>query len=212
MAEVGAVGLALLVGFFLLVLGAAVRLVVRSDHEAGARAAGAAAALLAFMVSAAVDWVWQLPVLPAAFLLLAAAVLAPAPRPASVRQLVIASPPGEAGTGARRRRLPVCVATALIAIVCLFAIGVPLTTVTAVRNSQAAVVAGDTTSALVNARSAARLEPGFVSAQLQLVSVRGLKHEFSAAPGAARATTRDEPQTWLAALSGMTDNLRPTLS
>ena len=41
----------------------------------------------AFMVCALVDWVWQVPVLPAAFLLLGAAVLAPAPRVVSARAL-----------------------------------------------------------------------------------------------------------------------------
>ena len=52
LAEVGVVGLCLLVGFFALALGAAVRLVVRSRYEERARAAGLAAALVAFLVSA----------------------------------------------------------------------------------------------------------------------------------------------------------------
>jgi len=191
-AEVGAVGLALLVGFFLLLLGAAVRAVMRSEHEARARAAGAAAALLAFMVSASFDWVWQLPVLPVAFLLLAAAVLAPGPRPVWVR--TAAALPDDTGGGARRRRVPVRVGLVVTAVACLVAIGVPLAEVSAVRQSQAAVAAGDTTLALADARSAVRLEPGAGSAQLQVALVLELKHDFPAALAAARKATRDEPQ------------------
>ena len=50
-------------------------LVVRSRYETRTYAAGAAAACIAFLVSAAADWVWQLPVFRCAFLLLGAAVL-----------------------------------------------------------------------------------------------------------------------------------------
>ena len=69
LAETGVVGLALLGSFFLLVLGAAVMLCRRSRYEARARAAGLTGALIAFTVGAAADWLWQVPVLPAAFLL-----------------------------------------------------------------------------------------------------------------------------------------------
>ena len=198
LAEVGVVGLALLVGFFLLVLGTAVRLVIRSDHEARARAAGAAAALLAFMVSAIADWVWQLPVLPAAFLLLAAAVLAPASPKALVREQVSGSEPRQARRGARGRRLLVRAGFGVVAIGCLVAIGVPLATVTNVRQSQAAVNAGNTTAALADARSAVRLEPGAASAQLQVALVLELQHHVRSALAAARMATRDEPQNWSA--------------
>ena len=85
LAETGVVGLALLGSFFLLVLGAAVMLCRRSRYEARVRAAGLTGALIAFTVGAAADWLWQVPVLPAAFLLLAAALLAPAAAPAPRR-------------------------------------------------------------------------------------------------------------------------------
>ena len=80
LAELGVVGLILMIGFLVTVLGSAILLVVRSQYEHRVRAAGAAAALLAFAVSAAVDWVWQISVLPVAFLLLGTAVVAPALR------------------------------------------------------------------------------------------------------------------------------------
>ncbi len=196
LAEVGLVGLALLVGFFVLVLGAAVRLVMRSEYEERARAAGATAALAAFVVSAAVDWVWQLPVLPAAFLLLAGAVLAPAPRPAFVRAGATALVPDGAGTGARGRGLVLRLGLVATALACVIAIGIPLAASSDVSKSQAAATAGNTSSALADARSAVRLEPGAASPQLQLALVLELEHDYPGALGAARRATRDESQNW----------------
>ncbi len=68
LAEVGVVGLALLLGFFVLVIASAVRATVRAQDEERMRAAAITAALVAFALAAGVDWVWQIPALPAAFL------------------------------------------------------------------------------------------------------------------------------------------------
>lgn len=180
LAEVGVIGLALLLGFLLLVLGIAVRLVIRSEHEARALAAGAVAALIAFAVSASADWVWQVPVLPAAFLLLAAAVLAP----------------GSRSSGARRNRILVRAGAILTALACLATIGIALGTASSVRQSQDAAAAGNTTLALAAAQTAARLEPGAASAQLQEALVLELRHDLPDAVAAARRATRDEPANW----------------
>jgi hypothetical protein len=196
LAEVGVVGLALLVGFFVLVLGAAVRLVMQSEYEGRTRAAAAAAALLAFMISAAGDWVWQLPVLPVAFLLLAAAVLAPAARRSSVGTAETAVPADGTGARASHRRLVGRVALVVTALACLAAIGIPLAAATDVSRSQAAAAGGNTSSALAEARSAARLEPGAASPQLQIALVLELQHSYGAAGTAARKATRNEPQNW----------------
>jgi O-antigen ligase len=192
LAEVGVVGLALLVAFFVLILGAALRLVMRSEYEARARAAGAAAALLAFVVSAVADWVWQLPVLPTAFLLLAAAVLAPASRRTSVR----AAAPADTASVTGRRRTVVRLGLVATALACLIAIGVPLAATSAVSKSQAAARTGKTSSALADARSGVRLEPGAAAPQLQLALVLELQHNYSAALAAAHQATRDESQNW----------------
>jgi len=179
--EVGLTGLALLMGFLLLVLVAAVGAVVGGRHEGRTGAAGTTAALLAFMVSALVEWVWQLPVLPAIFLLLAAAVLAPSKRTAAV---------------GRRGRFLLRTGFVVAALGCLAAIGIPLATTSAVRKSQAAVDAGNISLALADARSAVRLQPAASSAQLQEALVLELQHDFPAALAAARNATRDEPQNW----------------
>jgi hypothetical protein len=196
LAELGLVGVAILVGFFVVVLVAAVRLVMRSEFEARARAAAATAALAAFMVSAAADWVWQLPVLPVAFLLLAAAVLAPAPRRAVVRAPAAITSLDGSGTDSHPRRLVLRCALLATAIACLIAIGIPLAGASEVSKSQAAARVGNISSALLDARSAARVEPGAASPQLQLALVLELQHDYPAAVVAARKATRDESQNW----------------
>ena len=52
------------------------------------QAAGLTAALIAFCVAAAFDWIWQVPVVPAAFLLLAVPSWRPESGPAASVELV----------------------------------------------------------------------------------------------------------------------------
>jgi O-antigen ligase len=77
LAELGIVGLILIIGVVgaPLVVGTAKTLRARGDPDRSALFAAATAALAVFAVAAAVDWVWQLPAIVAAFLLVAAAVL-----------------------------------------------------------------------------------------------------------------------------------------
>jgi hypothetical protein len=182
LAETGLVGVVLLVSFFVLVLGAAIRLSMRSRYEARARTAGVIGAMIAFCVSAASDWIWQVPALPAVFLLLAAAVLAP---------------PRAMGSG-RAASLPVRLVLIATAIACLVAIAVPMATLSTVRESQAAVLKGDPRQALADASAAARLEPGAASPQIQLALVLELQGNVPDALAAAHRATVDEPNNWSA--------------
>ena len=180
LSDVGIVGLALLLGFFAVVLRVAFRLVARSRYEARARLAAVAAAMVAFLVSAGTDWIWQVPALPAAVLLLIAAVLAPR------RDSTFA------GTAAVR------VAAASGAVLALIAIAVPLSTANAVQQSQVAASRGDPAAALADARTAARIEPDAASPQIQLALVLELQRDYRAAVVAARRATTDEPDDWSA--------------
>ena len=143
LAETGIVGLVLLAAFLLVVLGATARLCIRARYEARVRAAGLAGALIAFLVAAASDWIWRVPALPAAFLLLTAAVLAPATGT-------------DRGPG-RRVSWSIRLGAVAIAGAALIAIAIPLATVSTVRQSQSAVVSGDPAQALADARTAVRL-------------------------------------------------------
>jgi hypothetical protein len=179
LAETGVVGLGLLGSFFLLVLGAAVRLSRRSRYEARVRAAGLTGALIAFTVGAAADWLWQVPALPAAFLLLAAALLAPV-----------------AARAPRRARRPLRLGAVALAIAALVAIAVPLATVNTVRASQAAVLSGDQPRALADARAAVRLEPNAASPRIQLALVLELQGDIPGALASAQAAASNEPSNW----------------
>jgi O-antigen ligase len=194
--ELGVVGLALLAAAFAVLLVAGVMLVIRSEHEARTRAAAATAAMLAMMVSAIADWVWQLPVLPAAFFLLAAAVLAPAAPAASVRKLAAAGAVDESRPGAGGSGVILRVGLAVVAAACLAGVGIPLASASDVRQSQAAAAAGNVSAALADARSAARVESGAAAPQLQLALVLELQHDYPAAITAATNATRDESQNW----------------
>jgi hypothetical protein len=198
LAEDGVIGLALLAGFFALVLAAAVRHSVRSKFEARTLAAGAAAALLAFAISAIADWTWQLPVLPVTFLLLGAAVLAPSSRSHRIRGARRNNDPSEGdrepgGLGSRKL---IRAGMILAAVACLMAIGIPLATTNAVRSSQAAASADEPSLALSDARLATQIEPGAASPHLQEALILEVERDLPAAIVAARQAIRDEPQNW----------------
>jgi len=183
LAEEGVVGLGLLVGFLALVLTVAVRLVTKTRFEHRTRTAGAAAALVAFLISAASDWIWQVPVLPVAFLLLGAALLAPSSRPA-------------AAEGAPLGRRLFRGAALVVALGAVVAIVVPLAETTDLRTSQAAASNGNLVLALRDARNAAGWEPGAAMPQLQLALVRESQGDLGDALSAARRAARDEPGNW----------------
>ncbi len=181
--EDGLIGLALIVGLFVLVIGRAATVAWRARYEARTYGAAATAACLAFAVSAAVDWVWQIPVLPVCFLLLAAAVFAP-------RRGAGAAPMPSWGRWLMRG------AMVLAALACLVAIVVPLSTTNAVRASQTAAASGNYPEALSYARAATSIEPGAASAQLQTALVLELEGKLGAAVQAAHNATTDEPLNW----------------
>jgi O-Antigen ligase len=207
-AETGLVGLALLVGFLVLVLVQAVRLVVRTAERTRTRAAGVAAALVAFAISAGTDWVWQVPVIPTAFILVAATVLIPSRR--AIRD-------GERGSTSRSRSgsdrqsgsgrhaksnrrwlgsMAVRVGVVVLAVLCTAAIGVPLAMTNALRRSQAAAAAGNLTLALSDARTAARVESGAGSPQVQEALVLESQGKPRQALAPALRAVHNEPDNW----------------
>ena len=70
LAELGIIGLILIVSFIAVVLGGGSSSREISRSTCG-QARGGDRLVLAFIVAAAVDWIWELPALPVAFLLLA---------------------------------------------------------------------------------------------------------------------------------------------
>ena len=236
LSETGLIGLVLIAGFLVTLIVAAV---VRSrdrDVETAGLAAAAAAAIVAFAISAAFDWMWQVPVLPVAVLLLAGAVLAPRLVEAeSVAGGVRAGEGGRArgsaravgdghaggggraGVGGRRLRIVPRVGFVLAALACLIAIGVPLSSTRDVRASQAAASAGDLATAEHDARSAVAIEPAEATSNLQLALVLELEGHLAPAVAAAQRSAQAEPhnaQPWLvlSRLQAESGHARPALA
>jgi hypothetical protein len=194
LSESGVIGLLLLLGFFAVVLWAVIAVVVRARDGERTLAAGAGAAVVAFLIGATVDWLWQLPVLPVAVMLVAAALFAPVPVTRSVRAI----DDDEESNAEPRYRSPLALrlGLAIASVLALVAIAVPLATASGVRSSQNSINAGNASAALSDAESAARVEPGASSPQLQLALVLEQQPNFTAAIAAALHATRNEPQNW----------------
>lgn len=178
--ELGIVGLALLVAFLLTVLAGGVRATLRAGPRVRPALAAAVAGCAAFCLTAVVDWMWQVPVLPVAVLLLAA-VLVTAGKP----------PSGEA-----RLSLPLRLGFAAAAIAAIAAIAIPYTSTAFLRESEAAAREGDLEAALADARSAQNAEPGAASPRLQEALVLEQMGALAPAEAAALAATERESTNW----------------
>jgi O-Antigen ligase len=195
----GLIGLALLASFLALLLVAAILLVARSEYELRTRAAAVAAAIVSFALSASIDWVWQIPAIPVAIILLGAAVLAPKARP---KTAVAPGPPAPmpAGRAATVRRFAPVVALRagliVVSVACLVVIGIPLAMTTAIRHSQSAVASNQTANALIDARAAANIEPDAAAPQLQQALVLEVRQDYPNAVAAIHRATADEPLNW----------------
>lgn len=180
--ELGIVGLAILTAFVVALLGFGTAAVLGADAAQRSALAAALAGVLAFFVTAIVDWSWQMPVLPAAMLILAAAV--------------VMAPGALGGAEERARRLGVRVAVAAVGLIAIVAIAVPLASTTFVRSSENEVRSGDLAAALEDARSAQNVEPAAATPRLQQALVLELQGNLSAAAAAARAATEREETNW----------------
>ena len=182
--ELGVVGLALLAAFLALVLAGGCAVALSASPVERSALAAAVAGCAAFCITATFDWMWQLPVLPVAVMLLAAALLSARPG---------AEPPAR-----RERGLPVAarLAAAAAALAAIVAIAIPLASTSLVRSSEAEARAGDLTAALEDARTAQNVQPGAASPRLQQALVLEQQGELPAAVEAARAAAEREPTNW----------------
>jgi hypothetical protein len=181
LAELGIVGALLAVGFFLILLVLGGVRALRAPPSIRHAVAVAVAALAAFAVSAAYDWVWQLAAMPAAALLLGAGIV-----------------------GARRRPIPLtprsrrATRTALVcgALLALPAIAIPLASTASIRSSQGEARGGNLAAAMRDARSAQTLEPYAATPRLQRALILELEGRFGQAATAAREATERGSTDW----------------
>jgi O-Antigen ligase len=180
--ELGIAGLALLAAFLLAILLGGARATLRAGRRGRPQLAAALAGCAAFCLSAGFDWIWQIPVLPVAFLLLAS-VLAGAGA-------------GSRRDGDRGLRPVLRVALALPAVAALVAIAIPLASTAALRQSQADARAGDLAAALRAAKTAQNAQPGAATPRLQQALLLEARGALAPAAAAAAAATAREPTDW----------------
>lgn len=183
LAESGIVGLVLVLGFLSapFVIGA-----IRLWHVAPQRRtafAGALSGCFAFLVAAAIDWAWELTVLPTVFCLLSASALCAKDK--------------------RRRPQPWSgliprLALPCASVVALIVIAVPMASTEAIRKSQTHTQANRLNEALDEASIADAIQPWAASPKLQQALILELEGDFPAATKTARAATSDEPKNWRA--------------
>jgi hypothetical protein len=188
--ELGIVGLALILALVGSVLVVGSRRAFRGREDGRPMLAGATAACFAFAVAGAVDWVWELAVLPVAFLLLSAAILGGG-------RLARDGIPGAAPVG-RTGALPIPLRLGLVpvAAACLLAIAIPMAGTAFVRDSQEHADAGELGAALDDARRARDIEPFAARPRLQEALVLEASRDVDGAAAAARDAIRAERSNW----------------
>jgi O-antigen ligase len=190
LAELGPIGFLLICAFVIVALVAGARLAWRSTLGNRPELAAALGACFVFAASSAVDWVWQLAVLPAAFMcLVAVAVGGIAPRTAP------APTAGVQPTPTWRRFAP-AILTGALAVVALIGIAIPLASDSAVDKSRQQVTDGDLNGALDSAQDAVAIEPFAATPRLQEATTLELMGRIDEAVAAAREATTKEPTNW----------------
>ena len=181
LAELGVVGLILVAAPLLALLWFAGSRSLRASPAARPWMAAATAACAAFATAAAVDWAWELAVLPIVFFCIAAAVLnhrddgAPA-----------------TGRSWRGPRLGL----ALLAVAATVSIGVPLAGTKLVRASQDSADVQQYAPALESAEKADDLQPWAATPALQRALLLDLQGDLDAAAAAALEATEEESTNW----------------
>ncbi len=183
--ELGIVGLLLIAGFVLLAIVVGARRAIATGGPERRALAAACASAIAFAVAAGLDWLWELAVIPVAFLFVAAAILRsgerePAPEP-------------RRGAAARAAAIlvPAAFAAAAIAL-----IAIPMVGNQRVASSQAAFRAGDYEAALDHAEDAASLQPYAATPYLQEAFALERLGRGAEAKAAARKATEAESTNW----------------
>jgi hypothetical protein len=181
-AESGMVGLLLVLAAVATPFALGTRRLRSLVREPRSMVAAATAGCVAFVVAAGLDWAWELTVLPAIFMFLAAALIA---RPVE-------------GDGDRTWPAPwrARLALSALAAVSLIAIAIPMLSADAVHSSEGKLQAGDTSGALDDARFAADVEPWAASPKLQEAVVLEARGDVANAVVAARDATEAESTNW----------------
>jgi O-antigen ligase len=199
--ELGYPGLILIVTLVLWILGAGVGRAIRArapDHRLALAAATATAAVFAF--SAAFEWIWLIPVLPATLLVAAAVIFYPhaeGGRPRRGARWKRWMGGSLSRLSARREaRMAAIAAAALASLAAMVIVALPMAATAADRRSEAQARAGELSASLRSAATAVRLTPYAAPAWLQEALVLELAGNLPAALTDAQRATAREPDNW----------------
>jgi hypothetical protein len=190
LAELGPIGFLLICAFVIVALVAGARLAWRSTLGDRPELAAAVGACFVFAAAAAVDWVWQLAAIPAAFLVLAAVAVG------GVARRTDRVTPGARARESTWRRFAPAVLTAALGLLALVAIAIPLASDSAVEQSRQQVADGDLDAGLDSAQNAVAIEPFAATPRLQEATTLELMGRTDEAVAAAREATTKEPTNW----------------
>jgi O-antigen ligase len=182
LAEVGIVGLLLVLGFFAAAVGAG----WQARAAPGGEAAAALAVVAAGALTAGLEWTWQIP---AAFV----------PVVVGVAVLTAGFSQGRAVTGAGKgsaSRFGLGIAMIAIAWASIWAAGILLITNLKLDSSRAAAARGDLAAAADDAHDAANVQPWSPEPRLQLALVEELSDNLGAARRAAGQAIDRAPGDW----------------
>ncbi len=161
------------------------------DRRLAIAAATAGAGVFAF--TAALEWIWLIPVLPVSLLILAAVIFAPTyDDHAGLAAGVIVAEAIRRAASHAWVRAGARVAGGLTALAALAVIALPLSATAAVRSSQQEARAGNLAGALGSARQAVRLQPYAASSWLQEALVLEVAGDLPSALAAAKRATANE--------------------
>jgi hypothetical protein len=180
--ELGLVGLFILAAFLLTLFAGGGRRAVHADTVERSLLAAALAGCAAFCLTAVVDWMWQIPVLAVALLLLAS--------------LLVSGDRRSEGEGRRSLRAPARIGFVVIATAAIVAIAIPLASTTLLRDSEADARAGQLHLALNAALTARNVQPDAAPPRLQQALVLEEQGDLGGAAAAARAAIEREAANW----------------
>lgn len=195
-AELGLVGLVLTVGLVLGTLGIGAHRAFGAEEPLRTRIAAATAAAAAFGAAAQFDWLWEIPAIPAIFLLLVVVITTDREHDA-VAAITARRVRGQArDRPSGLRRIGPRIAMLVLGLAAVGAIWFPLRAAIDVRNSQIAVAEGDLPGALEQADNAIDAEPYAATPHLQRALVLELEGDIADAVAAARNAVDEEPSNW----------------
>jgi hypothetical protein len=198
LAELGPTGFLLICAFVIVALVAGALRAWRSTLGNRPELAAAAAACFVFAAAAAVDWVWQLAALPAAFMFLVAVAVTSGPpgRDETADRQEAETPASEGSGRSRWRRFAPAGLVAGLSIAALIAIVIPLASSSAVEKSRQQVRDNDLNAALDSAHEAVAIEPWAATPRLQEATTLELMNRLDDAVAVAREAVTKEPTNW----------------